>query len=96
MSKKYSNFFYDEMKNSSLSSAKAVIPIVMNYIKPKSVIDIGCGTGVWLKIFQENGVSKILGFDGSWVDNNMLVIPKQFFFTKNTILPKHKLAAKNV
>lgn len=87
MPKKYSNFFYDEMKDSSLSSAKAVVPIVMEYVNPKSVIDIGCGTGVWLKVFQDNGVSKILGLDGSWVDNDMLVIPRQFFFTQDLESP---------
>ena len=87
MPKKYSNFFYDEMKDSSLSSAKVVVPIVMEYVKPKSVIDIGCGTGVWLKVFQDNGVSEILGFDGGWVDNDMLVIPKQFFCAQDLESP---------
>ena len=83
MIKKYSNFFYDEMKDSSLSSAKVVIPMVMDYISPKSVIDIGCGTGVWLKVFQDNGVSEISGFDGDWVENDMLVIPRQSFFIQD-------------
>jgi ribosomal protein L11 methylase PrmA len=28
-------------------------------IGPRSAIDVGCGTGVWLSIFQEFGVADI-------------------------------------
>ncbi len=87
MSKKYSNLFYSEMKDSSLSSAKVIVPLVMQYIKPKSVIDIGCGTGIWLKVFQNKGVSRILGFDGLWVKEDMLAIPKESFFVQDLEKP---------
>ncbi len=34
------------------------------YISPTSVVDVGCGTGVFLQEFQNRGVVSILGLDG--------------------------------
>ena len=39
---------------------------------PKSVVDIGCGIGNFLKVFKENGVVDTLGIDGSWVNRELL------------------------
>jgi SAM-dependent methyltransferase len=36
------------------------------------VADIGCGTGTFLKIFKSNGVTDVIGVDGSWVDRKLL------------------------
>jgi SAM-dependent methyltransferase len=48
-------------KRSSLSFAK----IVQTYLKPKSVVDVGCGCGIYLKAFSLVGVKELLGIDGS-------------------------------
>jgi len=58
---------------------KQVVPKLMELLEPKSVVDVGCGTGTWLKIFQELGVLDILGIDGHFVDQNILKIEKKFF-----------------
>lgn len=80
----YNPYFYEEMKDGSLGSARVVVPLVMEFTnQPKSVIDIGCGTGNWLKAFQENGVAEVTGIDGDWVKDDMLVIPKERFVAKN-------------
>lgn len=84
MALSYSQYFYEEMKDSSLASARAVVPLVYNFTNnPRSVVDIGCGTGNWLKAFQEQGVQDITGIDGSWVKEEMLVIPRDRFIPKN-------------
>lgn len=75
----YSDNFYDEMKVTNLTSARKVVPLVMDFIKPQSVCDIGCGVGLWLKAFMEHGVKEIKGFDGDWVKSEMLVIPPSSF-----------------
>jgi len=64
-----------------LKSAEIVVPIVLDLIKPKSVVDVGCGRGEWLYVFQRQGISDILGIDGEWVDKNKLLIPKESFLT---------------
>lgn len=83
MATNYKNNFYEEMKDASLTSARAVVPLVMEFVKPTSVVDIGCGTGNWLKAFTENGVKQITGVDGSWVNEEILVIPKEHFVSKD-------------
>lgn len=78
MKKKYKeNSFGD--RETSLISARTIVPIVMNYIKPKSVVDIGCNIGTFLSIFKENGVEDILGIDGYWINKEKLFIPQECF-----------------
>jgi SAM-dependent methyltransferase len=40
----------------------------------RSVIDVGCGIGAWLKEFSENGVHRAVGLDGVYVARDQLVI----------------------
>ncbi len=40
------------------ASAREVVPIIMELVNPKSVIDIGCGTGTWLSVFEKHGVKR--------------------------------------
>jgi ubiquinone/menaquinone biosynthesis C-methylase UbiE len=40
--------FYDSQETGSRDSAAAVVPIIVNLLKPKSVLDVGCGVGPWL------------------------------------------------
>lgn len=83
----YDKQFYAEMDREDIinnkSSAKVIVPIVMDLLHPESVLDIGCATGVWLNIFkQAGGIKKILGVDGQWVNRRDLVIdPKEFLQT---------------
>lgn len=53
-------------------SAKSVLGRVFSLYKPASVADFGCGAGQWLSTAGEMGVSKLLGFDGPWVDREKL------------------------
>ena len=47
------------------------------------MVDVGCGVGTWLKVFLEEGIENILGVEGSWVNENSLVIPKENFIKTN-------------
>ncbi len=75
----YTSRFYDNQSEGSLRSARTVVPIVMEMIRPKSVVDVGCGVGTWLRAFSENGVEKVLGLDGDYVDTSRLLIPEENF-----------------
>lgn len=77
----YNEKFFKGIRNSSYVSAKEIVPIILKIFKPKSVIDLGCATGAWLKVFTELGIEKIVGVDGSYVDYNELEIPKENFIT---------------
>ena len=53
-------------------SANEVVPIVINLLNPKSVVDVGCGIGTWLSVFKDKGINDILGIDGEHVNKEIL------------------------
>ncbi|MEM4360241.1 MAG: methyltransferase domain-containing protein [Candidatus Bilamarchaeaceae archaeon] len=75
----YNKRFYDSQSPGSKRSASVVVPILMNLLHPKSVVDVGCGIGTWLSVFQEYGVENILGIDGEYVNREKLLIPDNCF-----------------
>lgn len=76
----YDKKFYGDMHDANLESARIVIPLVLNYLASvDSVVDVGCGRGVWLQACTENNIKKIFGVDGSWVQESDLVIPTESF-----------------
>jgi ribosomal protein L11 methylase PrmA len=64
MKKHYTKGFFKERNIGALKSAEIIVPIVLDLIHPKSVVDVGCALGEFLYIFKENGVEDILGIDG--------------------------------
>ncbi|HRV46873.1 MAG TPA: methyltransferase domain-containing protein [Sedimentisphaerales bacterium] len=83
----YDRGFYVGQQTSSLESAREVVPIVMDLIQPKTVVDVGCGLGTWLSVFAELGVMEYLGIDGSYVPADMLLIPRDRFRAHDLKLP---------
>lgn len=67
-------FYKDQMSDSELS-ARLIVPVVMQLIHPKSVIDVGCGVGTWLAVYAQNGVEDFRGVDGNFLGmlNNSLL-----------------------
>jgi SAM-dependent methyltransferase len=75
----YSKEFFDGQSSDSVRSAELVVPLLIELIGPRSAIDVGCGVGGWLAVFQKNGVPDVLGVDGAWVDPGRLHIdPSRF------------------
>ena len=76
---KYSRRFYKASQEGAIRSAQEIVPLILDLIHPKSVVDVGCGTGEWLSVFREYGIEDILGVDGVYVDRMMLRIPDEKF-----------------
>lgn len=76
----YSEQFFAGQRGLSYKSAQQVIPIVQKFVPVRSVCDVGCGVGTWLRVFLETGVHDILGVDGYYVDNYLLEIPGSAFY----------------
>lgn len=70
----YPRRFYEQF-DSNARSASHVVPVVYDLLRPRSVVDVGCGTGCWLAEFKKAGVTDVLGVDGDWVPPDMLAIP---------------------
>lgn len=61
-------------------SANVIIPLIIQLLPVRSVLDVGCGTGTWLKVFQEQfGLTDIFGIDGTYVEVTQLVIDQEYF-----------------
>src|SRR6266480_4250428 len=75
----YDERFFEERQAAVGLSAERISRWVCELIEPKSVLDIGCGTGSGLAAFQRNGVSDVLGIDGDWVPRGKLEIPLEKF-----------------
>lgn len=75
----YNNRFYDEQRDGSRRSADEIVPYLMELVKPRRVVDVGCGVGTWLATFVGKGVEHVLGIEGSWVKGQNVLIPEHQF-----------------
>ncbi|GHV21412.1 hypothetical protein AGMMS49959_10480 [Planctomycetales bacterium] len=77
----YDEGFYSRHLAGSLSSARTVLPLVVNLVKPQSVCDVGCGTGAWLKTCAEiAGIAdeNTIGFDFDVPVSQLLIKQQQY------------------
>ena len=75
----YNGTFYHLQAMRSSNSAAVVVPIVEELVHPKSVLDVGCGVGAWLAEWQRQGISDVVGLDGSYVERSRLLIDPSNF-----------------
>ena len=55
----------DHLKNlHSISGPRAELPVLLAGKKVASLLDVGCGTGTWLKAALSLGIPDVLGVDG--------------------------------
>jgi SAM-dependent methyltransferase len=83
----YNQRFYRTIEAGSQRSARIVLPRIFNLVSPKSVADVGCGSGAWLAIARELGVPEVFGIDGDYVDTTALLIPKACFQSADISCP---------
>ena len=70
---------YANWLNGSRESAAIAVPLVIDEIGPRSVVDVGCGLGAWIAVFSDHGATDVLGIDGPWVDQALLEVPAEAF-----------------
>jgi SAM-dependent methyltransferase len=76
---KYQSDFYEYINAGSLASARVICPLLVSWLNPGSVLDVGCGAGAWCRVWSESGVPNVLGTDGDYVDRQALLIPPESF-----------------
>jgi SAM-dependent methyltransferase len=79
----YDSDFFTANDSGSARTARAVVPMIFELIRPASVVDVGCGTGVWLSEFVKLGIVDVIGIDGDYVDRSALLIPPDRFRAQN-------------
>jgi len=83
----YTSAYYSAHEQRALVSARAIVPLVLKVVKARSVIDIGCGQGIWLVAFREAGIEDCWGVDGDYVDRQQLKIPADRFLPRDLSQP---------
>lgn len=80
---KLSDLYVHIEETHNLNAPNVVVPLLMNIMPIRSVLDVGCGTGTWLRVLADKGVTEFLGVDGDHMDLSLLRISKDNFVTKD-------------
>lgn len=75
----YDDVFFEKHTHATVQAARIIMPFLLRLTRPKTVIDVGCAVGAWLKVFEENGAGRIRGLDGWYVDRSKLLIDSACF-----------------
>ena len=78
----YSRRFFAHLREGSATSAQALVPLLLDISPARSMVDVGCGIGGWVKAFAERGIEAI-GIDGDYVDRAQLLIPADRFVARD-------------
>ena len=79
----YDGAFFDYVNQGAIRSANRVLPLLLKELDIDSVLDVGCGQGAWLSVWQQLGVPHVTGIDGHYVDRNHLQIADTSFIPHN-------------
>lgn len=77
----YNEVYFKQRADNVVLSANEIIPLLLKYFTPQSVVDVGCGIGAWLSVWEEKGVTDVLGIDGSYINSGQLLINKRKFLS---------------
>jgi SAM-dependent methyltransferase len=75
----YGRQFFERAGASAAPAADIVVPIVLHFVPVGSVVDVGCGTGGWLRAFADRGVTDFLGVDTDLVPLDLLMFDRAHF-----------------
>lgn len=87
MSHIYADNYYDYIDHGSLRSARIMIPLVQRYQTIRSVLDVGCGRGAWLRGWAESGIADFAGVDGDYIQTDKLPFPASHFTSADLTQP---------
>jgi SAM-dependent methyltransferase len=79
---------YNHSRNlHTVNGAAAALDQVFRAFKPKSLLDVGCGGGTWLKAASAHGIIDLFGVDGILVDQSELHIPRNLIEQRDLSQP---------
>ena len=82
MSYHYDGRFYDANVKMNAPSATKVVGALLLAWPVRSVLDVGCARGTWLREWAEAGVKDFHGIDGLYVDDGRLLIDRSLFLSR--------------
>lgn len=79
----YDSNFYQYINTGSRKSAQRILPLLLQHLDVKSVVDFGCGQGAWVQVWEELGIETVIGLDGEYVDTKNLLFNIANFIPTN-------------
>jgi len=70
-------------------SAEKILGLLFDIYRPNSILDVGCGLGIWLSIAKKLGVTDVYGIEGPWLNPNQLRIEPEFVTIQDLEQPFH-------
>lgn len=83
----YTTAFFLTYAEDSYRSARGLLPLVRDLIQPKRIVDVGCGVGTWLRVWEELGASAVLGIDGDYVSRDQIQVNSEKFVAMDLTKP---------
>ena len=84
----YSQTYYQSISGPSRLAAEVILPHLDDAIHPRSIVDVGCGAGAWLEVWiRALGRTDVAGIDGSYVEEDQLLIPGHLFQARDVSEP---------
>src|SRR6266404_1373621 len=84
---RYDDEFFDYVDIGARRSARKVVALVSDHLPVSSVLDVGCGRGIWVDEWHRVGVIDAFGVDGGYVDTGRLAVPAKHFAAFDLSLP---------
>jgi SAM-dependent methyltransferase len=66
---------------------REVFPCLVPGLSPSSVLDVGCGTGTWLRAALDAGVKDVFGIEGVEIPPERLLVPPEFLTFRDLTRP---------
>lgn len=83
----YRRGFYVRRQRQKERAARLLIDHLLAHVpRVRSAVDLGCGVGIWLAELEMRG-AEVRGFDGPWVDEGALRIPRERFERRDLAQP---------
>jgi SAM-dependent methyltransferase len=64
-----------QRRDEALECARIYLKFLWQFLQPVSVLDVGCGSGTWLKACHELGSRTFFGLDGEWSSQSLMIDP---------------------
>lgn len=80
------SYLHDESVHNTRAPSK-ILPFVFDIFRPRSVLDVGCGTGTWLHVARHLGCSEIFVVEVHHLDVEKIILEKDRMIFKDPNFP---------
>jgi 2-polyprenyl-3-methyl-5-hydroxy-6-metoxy-1,4-benzoquinol methylase len=83
----YDSAFQNMAATGSAYAARRIISLMPTILPIRSVLDVGCARGTWLREWRAQAVEDVIGLDGGYVDRTKLEIDPRCFVVHDLAEP---------